>query len=139
MESLKTLDVSIYDDNRFGVSIGLSPHLVFYKNNPRRNDGPEVIDFDVCDYSKPDSEKGVYKITEEEYNSCLKKAEEINDWLDKLSDETFNKSDISIEDFEFDKSDLAIDDINFELKKQLFNKYINKEFEFEISYPSSYL
>ena len=128
-------EIDIKDDN-FSVALGLSPHLVFYRKNQRRGD-LVVIDFDECDYSDPSSDKGVYKITDVDYDSCLKKAEVINNWLDELSEKETGKSYIDIDssgDFELDEGELALDEVNYKLKEEVFKKFIGKTFEFEVDY-----
>ncbi len=123
-------------DDEFSVSLGLSPHLCFYRKNQRRGD-LVVIDFEECDYSNPSSDKGVYKITELEYNSYLKKVEVMNDWLDDLSEKETGKSDIDIDssgEFELDEGELALDEANYKLKEEVFKEFIGETFEFEVEY-----
>ena len=61
----------------------------------------------------------------------------MSDFLDEQSEKNFNKSGTTITDdgieLGFDESDTTIDEMNFHLQKE-FDKYIDKEYEFEIQY-----
>ena len=137
LELLKRPHADIQDDN-FSVALGLTNHLAFYADTGKGNHNLDVVDFDICEYDNPKSNKGVYKITQAEYDSYKKKCQEISDWLDDISEHEYNKSGTTIGsgeiDLDFDESDLAEDEINHELKKKVFNTLIGKEFEFEVSY-----
>jgi hypothetical protein len=115
-----------------------------YKDNinlffNKRENKYDVADMSEVDMDNMKSDKGHYTISKEEYESYLKKIQEIDNWLNDEDDKLFNKSTSSIGDdgkidLNVDEYDLAIDDINYKLKKELFKKYIGKSFEFEAGY-----
>lgn len=107
-------------------------HLYFKNRN-----GYEIVDFSEVDYDNMQSDKGHYKITKEEYDKYLPYAKEISEFLDSKSEKEYKKSGSFMDedgDIHIDKSDLVIDELNYELEDKLFNKYIGKEYEFEIAY-----
>ena len=132
------LDIDIKDGYDISYSVYGSGkktdiHLYF-----RLKDGKyEVIDFNEVDLDNPKNNKGHYDITKEEYDKYLPYAQEISDFLDKKSEKEYNKSGSFMDedgDIHIDKSELVIDELNYELEDKLFNKYIDKEYEFEIAY-----
>lgn len=109
-----------------------------------RNGQLEVTNYKEIDWDNfrgrtgEENEPGHYKdITQNEYNEYMKKTQEMSDFLDSKSENKFNKSGTTVSDdgikLGFDESDTAMDEINFQLQKE-FDKYIDKEFEFEIQY-----
>lgn len=118
-----------------GLSISQGHHLFFYGDTGKNNNW-KLVDFSEADYSDLKSDKGVYKITPEIYEEYKKKVQEISDWLDKISEEKFGKSNSSISDdglnLDFNEGDLALEEISDKIKQEL--KLISKEYEFEISY-----
>lgn len=121
------------EDNSYSVSQGLKSHIVVY-GNTTGNHKMEVVDFDEADY-KAKSDKGVYPISQEEYDKYLSKCQEISDWLDDISEKKKGKSQSTIgeEGFNLDinEGDLALEELNDKLKEQL---PIGSELEFELSY-----
>ncbi len=120
-------------DDSFSLSKG-TMHIVVY-GNTKGNHKMEVVDFEEADYSNPKSSKGVYPISQVEYDKYLTKCQEISDWLDDISEKEKGKSHSTIgeEGFEldFNEGDIALDELNDNVKKQL---PIGGELEFELSY-----
>jgi hypothetical protein len=103
-----------------------------------RNGKFEVIDFEDYSFGIEDKEsKGKYYINEVDWNEYLMKTQEMSDFMDKDSEIMINKSGTIVSDdgikLGFDESDTALAEINYQLQKE-FDKYIDKEFEFEIQY-----
>ncbi len=121
------------NDDSFSIAQG-SKHIVVYGNTTGRHK-MEVVDFEENDIYDAKSSKGVYPISQEEYDKYLIKCQEISDWLDDISEKEKGKSHSTIgeEGFEldFDEGDLALDELNDKLKSQL---PIGQELEFELSY-----
>lgn len=121
-------------DDSFSVSQGLKNHIVVY-GNTTGNHNMEVVDFDEADYSNPKSDKGVYPISQEEYDKYLSKCQEISDWLDEVSEREKGKSGSSIGDsgfeLDFNEANFTLDELNDKIKDKF---PIGKEFEFELSY-----
>lgn len=133
---ISEMDIPSADVNKNDLSIAQgSDHLVFY-GNTGRNHNWELVDFSEVDRYNLRSDKGVYKITPEIYEKYKKKVQEISDWLDKRSEESFGKSGSSISDteinFDFDDLDLELVEISDKIKSEL--KVIGKEYEFEMAY-----
>jgi hypothetical protein len=132
-------NVGIKSKDSFDVALD-QIHIGF----SNRNGELEVTNYKEIDFDNfrgrtgEESEPGHYKdITQNEFNEYLKKTQEMSDFLDEKSEEKFNKSGTTISDdgieLGFDESDTAIDEMNFHLQKE-FDKYIDKEYEFEIQY-----
>jgi hypothetical protein len=132
---LPTADVK---DDSLSISKGFDNHLAFYgKTTSDKNRHMEIVDFSECDYSDPKSTKGVYPITQAEWNEYKKKIQEISDWLDERSEKEFGKSGSSVSDdgnidLDFNEADLALEEISDKVKSEL--KIIGKKYEFEMSY-----
>lgn len=130
--SKPTVDVK---EDSFSVALGLSPFLSFDKNHKRYGE-MVVVDFDYFDTSNLDSREGVYVITQSEYDSYLKKAEIISDWLDELSEKETGKSGSSISDtgdlnLDIDEGEFALSEFSEKVKSAI---QLPKSLEFEISY-----
>ena len=130
--SKPTVDVK---EDSFSVALGLSPFLSFVKNHKRYGE-MVVVDFDYFDRSDLDSREGVYVITQSEYDSYLKKAEIMSDWLDELSERETGKSGSSISDtgdlnLDIDEGELALWEFSEKVKSAI---QLPKSLEFEISY-----
>lgn len=109
-----------------------------------RNGELEVTNYKEIDWDNfrgrtgEENEPGHYKdITQSEFDEYLKKTQEMSDFLDEESENKFNKSGTKVSDegieLGFDESDTTIDEMNFHLQKE-FDKYIDKEYEFELQY-----
>lgn len=133
------LEASV-DDNGFDICFTqyinknkIDIHLYF-----KNKDGQyEVSDFSEVDLYDPKNKKGNYNISKDEYDKYYPYVKEISDFLDDKSDKEYNKSSSFISDtgdINIDKSNIVIDELNYELENKIFNKYIGKEFEFEMSY-----
>lgn len=133
------LDAGIKSDNfdisymgMVGKSI-INIHILFKLKNGEY----EVTDFEEVDFDNIKSDKGHYKITKEDYDKYLPYAQEISNFLDEKSEKEYKKSGSFMDedgDLHIDKSNIEIDELNYELEDKLFNRYINKEYEFEIAY-----
>jgi len=132
-------NVGIESKDNFDVALD-QIHIGF----SNRNGELEVTNYKEIDWDNfrgrtgEENEPGHYKdITQSEFNEYLKKTQEMSDFLDEQSEKKFNKSGTTISDdgieLGFDESDTAIDEMNFHLQKE-FDKYIDKEYEFEIEY-----
>lgn len=109
-----------------------------------RNGELEVTNYKEIDWDNykgrtgEENEPGHYKnITQNEFNEYLKKTQEMSDFLDTKSEEKFNKSGTTVTDngikLGFNEGDTAMDEMNYQLQSE-FDKYIDKEYEFEIQY-----
>lgn len=122
-------------EGSFSVALGLSPFLSFAKNHKRYGE-MVVVDFDYFDTSDLDSREGVYVITQSEYDSYLKRAEIMSDWLDELSEKETGKSGSSISDdgelnLDIDEGEFELSEFSEKVKSAL---QLPKSLEFEISY-----
>lgn len=112
--------------NYFSLSIldgRINENLIFTK----RSDDYEVL----IEY------KDVVKITESDYKYAKDIAQEISDFLDEKSEKEFNISNTTINSdgsINFNELDIALDQLGYDLEDKIFNKYLNKSFEFEIKY-----
>lgn len=132
-------NVGIESKDNFDVALD-QIHIGFHNRNGKL----EVTNYKEIDWDNfrgrtgEENEPGHYKdITQSEFNEYLKKTQEMSDFLDEQSEKNFNKSGTTITDdgieLGFDESDTTIDEMNFHLQKE-FDKYIDKEYEFEIQY-----
>lgn len=132
-------DVGIRSKDSFDVALD-KIHIGF----SNRNGELEVTNYEEINWDDfkgrtgEENEPGHYKdITQSEFNEYLKKTQEMSDFLDEESEKKFNKSGTTISDngieLGFNEADTSIDELNYELQKE-FDKFIDKEFEFEIQY-----
>jgi hypothetical protein len=132
-------NVGIESKDNFDVALD-QIHIGFHNRNGKL----EVTNYKEIDFDNfrgrtgEENGPGHYKdITQSEFDEYLKKTQEMSDFLDEQSEKKFNKSGTTISDdgieLGFDESDTAIDEMNFHLQKE-FDKYIDKEYEFEIQY-----
>ena len=129
-------NVGIESKDNFDVALD-QIHIGFHNRNGKL----EVTNYKEIDWDNfrgrtgEENEPGQYKdITQSEFDEYLKKTQEMSDFLDEQSEKKFNKSGTTVSDdgikLGFDESDTAIDEMNFQLQKE-FDKYIDKEYEFE--------
>jgi hypothetical protein len=139
-KDINALDIPRADvkDDSLSISQGFDNHLVFYgKTKEKSNRNMELVDFSEADYSDPKSTKGVYPITQAEYDEYKEKIQEISDWLDDRSEKEFGKSNTGISDsgelsMDFNEGDVALDELGEKVKSEL--KIIGQKYEFEMSY-----
>jgi hypothetical protein len=132
------INVSVDEDN-FSVSeLDFNKKMSDQINLLFQKDNLIVTDFQDWDEDDPQNKKDDHKITKSEYDQYLKKAVEIDKWLDDQSDEEIDSKkskvgDTGEVDLKFSEVDLLKDEVNDKLKEYL-NKYIGKSFEFELDY-----
>jgi hypothetical protein len=138
---LKEYSISVtIDDDDFSVSdldftktMSDQIHLSFNK------DELFVTDFENWDEDDPKNKDIDTKITLSEYNDCLKKAKEMDEWLDENSEKEVNSNKSKVSStgelsLNFDETDLELDKLNDYAKEKVFNDFIGKSFQFDFQY-----